>query len=91
MNTKRRIVLIVSLLLCICVVGLGFWLMTEPQQDAGSWEEKKQCREYQEQLDKLKKYNLFWTSFQRRWAYSSCIKGLVERHNQPEEDHPISN
>ena len=89
MNTKRRIVLIVSLLLCICVVGLGFWFMTEPQQDAGSWE-AKQCRKYLEELDRMQKYNLFWTSIQRRLAYSNCIRRLVERHNQPKEDHPIS-
>jgi hypothetical protein len=24
-------------------------------------------------------------------AYSNCIERLVERHNQPEQDHPTSN
>lgn len=90
MNTKRRIVLIASLPLCISVLGLGFWLMTEPQHDAGSWE-AKQCREYVEQLDMVNRYKLFWTFIQRRVAYSNCITRLVERHNQPEEEHPKSN
>ena len=90
MNTKPRIVLIVSLLLCISVVGLSFWLMTEPQQDAGSWQ-AKQCREYVEQLDILNKYKLFWSFIQRRLAYSNCIERLLERPNQPEGGHPQSN
>jgi len=90
MNTKRRIALIVSLPLCLSVVGLGFWLMTEPQQDAGSWE-AKQCREYLEQLDLLNRYKLFWTFIQRRVAYSNCIERLVEGRNQPKENHPPSN
>jgi len=90
MNTKRRIVLTLSLTLCVVVVGLGFWLMTEPQQDAGSLE-AKQCREYVEELDLLNRYKMFWTFVQRRLAYSNCITRLVGRHNQPKKDHPISN
>jgi len=90
MNTKRSIVLIVSLTLCMFVAGLGFWLMTEPQQDEGS-SEAKQCREYVEELDMLNRYKLFWSFIQRRLAYSNCITRLDERHNQPKEDHPISN
>lgn len=90
MNTKQRIVLIVSLPLCLSVIGLGFWLMTEPQRDEGSWE-AKQCREYLEQLEMLNRYKLFWSFIQRRLAYSNCIERLVERHNQPEQDHPTSN
>jgi hypothetical protein len=84
MSTKRKIALILSPTLCIAVVGLGFWLMTEPQQGAGSLE-AKQCREYVEELDLLNRYKMFWTFIQRRLAYSNCITRLVERHN------PISN
>ena len=90
MNSKRRIVLIVSLPLCISVVGLGFWLLTEPQQDEGS-SEAKQCHEYLEELDKLNKYKLFWSFIQRRVAYSDCMTRKVDRHSQPKGDHPISN
>lgn len=90
MNTTRRIVLILSLPLCIGVGGIWFWLMTEPQQDAGS-SEAKQCREYVEELDMVNRYKLFWSFIQRRLAYSNCIERLVERHNQPEEDHSRSN
>jgi len=90
MNTKRRILLIVSLPLCLSVASLGFWFMTEPQQDVDS-SEAKQCREYLEQLEMLNRYKLFWTFVQRRLAYSHCIDRLVERRNQPKEDHPVSN
>ena len=90
MNSKRSIVLIVSLLLVICVVGLGFWHMTEPRVDAGS-PEAEQCREYLEQLEMLNRYKLFWTFIQRRLAYSRCIERLGENHNLSKEDHPTSN
>lgn len=90
MNSKRRIVLIVSLSLVICIVGLGFWLMTEPQVGAGSWQ-AKQCREYLEQLEMLNRYKLFWTFIQRRLAYNNCIERLGEHGNQPKGDHPVSN
>jgi hypothetical protein len=89
MNTMRRLVLIVSLPLVICVAGLGFWFMTEPQVDAES-SEAKQCREYLEQLEMLNRYKLFWTFIQRRLAYSNCIERLGGGRNQPKEDHPIS-
>ena len=90
MNTKRKFVLIVTLPLCLSVLGLGFWLMTEPQRDAGS-QEAKQCREYLEQLELVNRYKLFWTFIQRRMAYSNCITRLVEGQKQPEEEHDKSN
>ena len=90
MHTKRSILLIASVTLCICVVGLGFWLMTEPHVDAGS-PEAKQCQEYLEQLEMLNRYKLFWTFIQRRLAYSNCIERLGDRRNEPTEDHPTSN
>ena len=90
MNAKRIIVLIASLSLCIFAGGLGFWLMTEPQQDEGS-PEAKQCREYLDQLEMLNRYKLFWSFIQRRLAYNDCLKRLADRQNQPEVDHPVSN
>lgn len=90
MNSKRRIVLIVSLSVGVSVLGLGFWLMTEPEQDAGS-PKAKQCREYVEQLDKLNRYKMFWTFIQRRVAYNKCMTNQGEPDNQPQEDHAISN
>lgn len=90
MNTKQSIVLIVSLTLCIFAAGLGFWLMTEPQQDAGPMEAKA-CREYVEELDMLNRYKFFWTFIQRRLAYSNCITRQVERRTQPPGTQPLSN
>jgi hypothetical protein len=81
MNAKK-IMLIVSLPLCISLMGIGFWIMTEPQQDEGS-SEAKQCREYLDQLEMLNRYKLFWTFIQRRLAYNDCLKRLSERHDQP--------
>ncbi len=90
MNSKRRIVLVLSLALCLSAVSLGFWFMTEPQQDADS-SEVKQCLEYLEQLEMLNRYKLFWTFIQRRVAYSNCMERLAERRNKPQEDHSSSN
>jgi hypothetical protein len=89
MVTKRRVVLIASVPLCMSIVGLGFWLVTEPQQGAGP-REAEQCREYLEQLEMLNRYKLFWTFIQRRVAYSNCIERLVERRDHPTEGQPTS-
>ena len=89
--SKQKILLIVSLPLCLLVAGLGFWIMTEPQQGAGPAEEQH-CREYLDQLELLNRYKLFWTFIQRRLAYSSCItRQIEERQNQPSENLPPSN
>jgi hypothetical protein len=82
MNTTRRIVLIVTLPLLLGGAGVGAWILTEPQHDAGSVEAKA-CREYVEQLDKLNRYKFFWTFIQRRVAYNSCMERRGDSHNQP--------
>lgn len=89
MITKRMIVLIVSLPLCLLLMGVGFWVMTEPQEDPGS-AEAKQCREYVEDLDMVNRYKLFWSFVQRRMAYNNCIARIAENRLQPKTDHPQS-
>lgn len=81
MNTKGIVVLVGSVGLFLCVIGVVAWVMTAPLE-AGEVEIRK-CNEYVNQLDMLKRYNWFWTPYHRRMAFNDCLTRKLGDPKQP--------
>jgi hypothetical protein len=81
MDIKGIVVLVVSVVLLLGAVGGGAWIMTAPLE-AGEAETKR-CNEYVDELDMVKKYNWFWTSYHRRMAFNDCITKKIGVSKQP--------
>jgi len=71
MDTKAIVMTVGGVTAFLLVIGIGAWVMTAPLE-AGQAEVKR-CNEYVDELDQVKKYNWFWTSYHRRMAFNDCI------------------
>ncbi len=71
MDTKAIVMSVGGVVALLLVIGIGAWVMTAPLE-AGEAETKR-CNEYVDELDQVKKYNWFWTSYHRRMAFNDCI------------------
>ncbi len=71
MDTKAIVMSVGGVTALLLVIGIGAWVMTAPLE-AGEAEAKR-CNEYVDELDQVKKYNWFWTSYHRRMAFNDCI------------------
>jgi hypothetical protein len=71
MDTKAIVMSVGGVTAFLLVIGIGAWVMTAPLE-AGEAETKR-CNAYVDELDQVKKYNWFWTSYHRRMAFNDCI------------------
>ena len=81
MDIKGIVVLVTSIVLVFCVVGGVAWVMTSPLE--ASEAQAKRCNEYVVELDMVKKYNWFWTSYHRRMAFNDCVTKRLGDQKQP--------
>jgi len=77
MDIKRGLILIGSVVLGVCALVGGAWIVTAPPDNVEPWKEK-QCNEYVAQLEMLNRYKLFWSFVQRRGAFNDCLRKVDE-------------